>query len=483
MNTQKNTTLGNMAWKFAERISAQLVTFVVSIILARLLDPSVYGTIAMINIFIAFANVFVSDGLGSAIIQKKNVDSLDFSSVLILNFTLSIILYTILFLLAPVISAFYGPEFDILIPVLRVLGVKVVLASINSLQHAYIARHMMFRKFFWATLIGTVLSAIVGIWMAYHGFGIWALVAQYLTNSTVDTIILQISINKFPKLRFSFNRVRALLGFGLGSLGSSLLITSYTKVRELIIGKIYSASDLAYYNRAAQFPEIFVTNINTSISAVLFPRLSQLQDDRRKTKELMRSFIKLSTYALTPLLVGLAAVAKPLVLTLLTEKWSPCIFLLQILCLNHVFRPMHTANIQGIRALGRSDIVFKLEFIKKIVEIVSLLIVMRISVEAIAINMLVMSMLFTFVNAYPVRKLLCYSWFEQLKDILPTFIISACMFGVVALIGLVDINLFLKLIIQIIAGIITYVGISLISKNQEFAFIFRLIKTKLRKIN
>lgn len=473
----KNGTLSNLLWKFAERMSAQIVTFVVSVVLARLLDPSDYGAIAMVNVFIAIANVFVSDGLGSALIQKKNADSLDFSSVLYFNIGLSIVLYVVLFFCAPFISVFYGEGYEILTPVLRVLGLKLILASINSVQQAYVSRNMIFRKFFWATFVGTVLSAVVGIVMAYQGFGIWALVGQYLTNSTVDTIVLGISLKKKPLLRFSFERVKTLAKYGIHILGTGLLIESYTNIRNLIVGKIYSSDSLAYYNKGDQFPSLFVTNINSSISAVIFPRLSQEQDNPDKVKELMRSFIRLSMFIMSPLLIGLAGIAKPLVTVLLTEKWLPCVFFLQVFCLNHLLRPVHTANIQATKAIGRSDITLKVEFIKKTVEIVSLLLVMRMSVEAIAINMVLMSFLFVAVNAYPNQKLIGYSIGEQIKDMLPSLLMSGIMFGCISLIGLLDISNIGKLFLQITMGFSVYLLISIVTNNREYHYCINLLKT------
>ena len=276
--------LSNLSWKFAERITAQAVTLVVSIVLARLLDPSHYGIISLVMIYIAIANVFVSDGFGSALIQKKDADSLAFSSVLYSNFVFSILLYMLLFFSAPYISLFYGNEYELLTPVLRVLGLRLILSSINSVQQAYVSKHMIFKKFFWATLFGTLLSAAVGISMACLGFGVWALVAQYMTNTTVDTIVLAVSLKKKPKAMFSWSRLRKLIPFGSRILATNLLIQGYQELRALIIGKVYSSSDLAYYDKGKQFPSIIITNINTSIAAVLFPKMSSQQDDIQKVK-------------------------------------------------------------------------------------------------------------------------------------------------------------------------------------------------------
>ena len=469
-------TLNNMIWKF--------VTLVVSIILARILDPSSYGAIAIVNIFISLANVFVSDGLGSALIQRKKVDTLDYSSVLYFNIMVSAGLYLVLYFIAPFISSFYGSGYEILTPVLRVMGIKLILAAINSVQQAYVSRNMIFKKFFWATLIGTVVSGIVGVWMAYAGYGIWALVGQYLTNSTVDTIVLGISLRKRPAFVFSFARVKSFIKFGSGILATGLLTTLYTKIRALLIGKIYSSADLAYYERASKFPDIFVTNINSSISAVIFPRLSQEQDNKQRIKELMRQFVRLSSYLLIPLLIGLAAVSNSLVKILLTDKWLPCVFLLQMLCLNHIFRPLHTANIQALKAIGRSDITFRLEVIKKTIEIVTLIAVMRISVEAIVINMVIMSAIFTAVNAYPVNKYIGYSYKEQITDILPTIVLSGLMFLSVILFGMLEINIYLKLVCQILIGISTFIGLSIATKNKELKVVIDMIGHKRKgKVN
>ena len=231
----KNKVIANMAWKFAERITAQFVTAIVSIILARILSPTHYGLVAIVEIFITFANVFVSDGFGSALIQKKDADSLDFCSVLYFNISFSVLLYIMLYLIAPFISRFYGAGYEEITPVLRVLGLRLILSAINSVQQAYVSKHMIFRKFFWATLLGTVCSAVVGITMAYKGYGVWALVFQYLTNTTVDTFVLNRSLKLKPKLMFSFVRLKGMLKYGSGILLAKLLITGYQELRALML--------------------------------------------------------------------------------------------------------------------------------------------------------------------------------------------------------------------------------------------------------
>lgn len=475
---RKNDLLNNFSWKFAERIAAQSVTVIVSIILARMLTPKDYGIIAIVTIFITFANVFVSDGFGSALIQRKEIDALDYSSVLYFNFAFSIVLYAILFFCAPLIALFYGEGYEILTPVFRVLGVRIIVSAVNSVQQAYVSRKMIFKKFFWSTLIGTILSAIVGIVMAYNDFGVWALVGQYLTNTTVGTVALALSLRKKPILAFSFKRLKGMVGYGSKILGTSLLITGYQEIRALIIGKVYSSEDLAYYDKGRQFPNLVVTNINTSIGAVLFPKMAQDQDDKTRIREITRKSIRFSSYLMCPLMLGLAAVAEPFVKIVLTEKWLPCVTLLQIFCVVYFFQPIHTANMQAIKAIGRSDIYLKLEIIKKIIELVVLLIVMWISVGAIVVSMAILTMAFTFVNAYPNKKLLNYSFRQQMADILPSVCMSLIMATIVYFFGRIPLNAYISFGIQIILGITMYLVLSLITKNSELKYLISLIKRK-----
>lgn len=473
--------LSNLVWKFAERITAQLITMIVSVVLARLLDPSHYGSIALVTIFITIANVFVSDSFGNALIQKKNADSLDFSSVLYFNIVLSVILYVILFITAPLISDFYGTGYEILTPVIRVLGLRLILSAINSVQQAYISREMIFKKFFWATLFGTVLSGVVGIAMAYKGFGVWALVAQYLTNTTVDTIVLQIVLRKWPIRAFSWERLKGLVNYGYKVLLTSLMITGYQEVRALIIGKLYSSEELAYYDKGKQFPNLVVTNINTSIGAVLFPKMSQIQDEKQKVKAITRLSVQYSSYIMTPMMLGLAAIASNFVTILLSDKWIPCVPLLQMFCFFYVFQPIQTANTQATKALGRSDLTLKLEIFRDIIQLVVLVIVMWISVEAIVLSMATMSFFFVFVNGYPNIKLINYSLKEQISDFILPLMMSIVMMIVVMFIGLLKINPIVLILIQCVVGLGIYISLSIITKNSVFWGLISIIKSKFLK--
>jgi len=474
-----NSVLMNLIWKFAERISAQLVTFIVSIVLARLLTPSHYGAIAIVNIFIALANVFVVSGFGNSLIQKKDADDLDFSSVFHFNIMMSIVMYAIVFLCAPLIADFYS--MPVLTPVLRVMGIRLIVAGVNSVQHAYVARHMLFKRFFWSTLGGTLASGVVGIIMAYRGWGIWALAAQYMVNTTVDTIVLWFTVNWRPKLLFSFKRLGFMFSYGWKLLVSALLETGYNELRSLVIGRMYTPSDLAHYNKGKSFPNLFVTNINSSIQSVLFPAMSNCQDEREKVKSMCRRSIRISSYIMLPLMVGLAFVAKPFVIFLLTEKWLPCVPYLQIACFTMAFMPIHTANLQAIKAIGRSDIFLKLEIAKKGIGIVVLILVAPYGVMAIASSLMVTTVIASILNAFPNKKLIDYGYFQQIKDLFNGIIPLCAMAVTVWLLGRINISPLALILLQTICGMIVYFGVSFITKNESFNYIFSLLKGKFKQ--
>lgn len=472
------STLTNLVWKFGERLSSQLVSFVVSIIIARILDPSDYGLVSMTMVFISLSNVLVDGGFSSALIQKKNADKLDFSTVFWFSVVFAISIYVILYISAPYIASFYGKQYYQLTDILRVLGIQVVIYSINSVQAAYISRKMMFKNFFWATLIGTIMSAVVGTYMAYNGYGVWSIVGQQLTASMTNTLTLYFITRKLPDLEFSFARLKSMFSYGAKLLSANVLTTFFLDMRTFIIGKMYSAAELSYFDRGKQYPNLVAGNINTSIGTVLFPKMSQQQDDPVTIKATTRKSIRFSAYVMCPLMLGLAAVAEPLVRLLLTEKWLPCVPFLQLFCIIYLFQPIHTANMQAIKALGHSDIYLKLELIKKTIEIVMLLIVMWISVEAIAINMAVLTTLFTLVNSHPNIKLLNYSLKEQFQDILPaigmSLVVFACTYSIIYL----PISDPIMLFVQFIVGALVYITLSKMTKIPEYIYICSLIRSK-----
>lgn len=466
--------LGNLFWRFLERTGAQLVTFVVSIVLARILDPDVYGTIALVTVFTTILQVFVDSGLGTALIQKKETDDIDFSTVFYTNTAFCLFLYLLVFLCAPLIADFYND--DLLTLVIRVMSLIIVISGVKNVQQAYVSRNMLFKKFFFATLGGTIGAAVVGIAMAVMGFGVWALVTQMLFNAFVDTVILWITVKWRPKKAFSFSRLKVLFSFGWKMLVSALLDTGYNELRQLLVGKIYTSSNLAFYNRGDQFPKFITKNINASIDSVLLPTMAKAQDDKSRVKAMTQRAIKTSTYIMMPMMTGLAVCAEPLVRLILTEKWLPCVFFLRVFCVSYAFWPIHTANLNAIKALGRSDMFLKLEIIKKTVGLVLLFATVFISVEALAVSLLLSSVLSQLINSYPNKKLLGYSYSDQIKDILPNIGLSVAMGAVVYAIQFIGLNDILTLMIQVVSGIVVYIALSKIFKADSFVYLIKYFK-------
>lgn len=474
----KKIIFSNLLWRFAERFGAKFVEFIVSIVLARILSPDDYGLIALVTVLITLLNVFVDSGMASALIQKKDADDWDFSTVFYFNVTLCIALYAIMYLVAPLIAEFYNDA--TLVPIIRVLSLTIVISGLKNVQQAYVSKNMLFKRFFFATLGGTLAAAILGIGMAYMGCGVWALVAQQIVNVAIDTLILWFTVKWRPKRLFSFLRLKGLLNYGWKLLVSGLINTTYENLRSLVIGKRYTASDLAYYNQGHKFPSFIVTNINSSIDSVLLPALSSVQDDRKRVKEMTRRAIKTSTYIMAPLMMGLAFTADNVVRLVLTEKWLPCVLFLRIFCITFMFYPIHTANLNAINALGRSDLFLKLEIWKKSVGIIALLITMNISVEAMAYSSLFISLCSQIINTWPNRKLLKYSYIEQLKDILPSILLAIAMGVCVTVIFPSGWPPVLALGIQAAVGAGIYIAGSIVFKLDSFQYLWGIIKPILK---
>lgn len=476
---KKTKVISGLFWKFAERIGAQGVNLIVSIILARILSPNDYGIIALTSIFITISNVFVERGFQTALIQKKDADNLDFSSAFYCNIIISIIMYIIIFFSAPIIANFYNNTE--LVAILRVLGIGVLVSGVKSIQQSYVAKNMMFKKFFVSTLVGTIISAIVGILMAYNGYGVWSLVAQQLTNLIIDTIILWITVKWRPLLKFSIQRVKSLFEFGWRMLCSGIIDSIYNELYGLTIGKVYNTTQLAYYNKANQIPKLLMTNIDGSISTVILPVLVDEQDNKERMKNMVKRAIKTSAFLLFPIMFGLAAVSETLVIILLTEKWLPSVSLMQLLCFSYAIWPIHSINLQAISAMGRSDIFLKLEIIKKVVGIIGLIISIPMGVNAMVAIQLVTSVISAFINAYPNKKLINYSFMEQIKDIAPYLFISLFMYFVVSILDFLVVNYVLKMVIQVLVGAVTYIGVQFILHTEEFVYFLNGLKEKVKE--
>lgn len=472
----KSKVFYSLIWKFLERGGTQGIQFVLQLFLARLLTPKDYGTIALITIFINIAKVFIESGFNTALIQQKEIDEEDISSVFYTSLVVSIVMYMVLYFIAPIIANFYRiQELKIIV---RVLSLTLIIGVFNSIQGAIVSRRLEFKNFFFSNLGAIIISGTIGVILAYRGFGVWTLVYQQIISQIVTFIILYSTVRWRPKLLFSINKVKKLFSYGSKLLCSSLIETIYKNLIGLIVGRTYSSTMLAYYNRGETFPNLIVGNINGSIQAVIFPVLASVQSDRKKVKELTRRAITISSFIVFPAMLGLMAISEPMIKLILTDKWLLCVPYLRVFCLSYALWPIHTANLQAINAVGRSDIFLKLEIVKKIVGISILLITSRYSPYIMALGVTFSSIIGSFINAYPNKKLLNYSYLEQMKDILPSLVLSVIMGGIVYSIILLEISGLAIIIIQVILGIIIYILLSYVFRLECFIYLLKIIKNR-----
>ena len=344
--TTKSKVFSGVIWTVLERFSASGISFIVSIVLARVLMPDDYGLVAMVMIFIVLADVFINSGFNTALIQKRDADELDFSTVFWCSMAISLVIYAALFLCAPAVAAFYGQP--ALVTLLQVFALRIPLAVPNSIQHAYVSRNMIFKKFFFSTLISTVVSGAVGIAMALAGFGPYALIGQYFTKTIFDTVVLAFIVDWRPRLRFSWERARGLMGYGSAVLLADLSGQFFDQLRGLIIGKFYTSADLAFYNRGQQFPQFVSSNISAAVMTVLFPAIANEAGDMGRVRAMTRRALKTMAYVFFPLMIGLACVAGPLVDVLLTSKWEGSVFFLQVLSISTAVSLWGSVSIQSL---------------------------------------------------------------------------------------------------------------------------------------
>lgn len=456
---------------YLENISVQLVNFVISIILARLLEPSHYGTVALLMVFISLANVFVTSGISSALIQKKDADELDYSTMFWFNLMVALVLYGILFFSAPAIGRYYNN--DELSLVLRILALSIPLSAFNCIQQAYVSSHMVFKKSFISHSGGVLLSGVVGVILAYCGYGVWALVAQRILQVAFNTILLKLVIKWTPKRMFSINRLKPLFSFGWKMMATGFMFTGYHELRSLIIGKRYSAADLGYYDRGYSFPKLVASNVDSSITRVLFPALSNEQNDKQRLAEKTRRAGKTSAYIMTPILWGMAIVSHPLVLLLLGEKWLPCVPYLQIMCLVWWLQPTQTCSAQAIKAIGRSDLYLYIEIISKAIGLglLAYAVLVKDSVFAIAIMFLVGQALAVIIYGGVSAKFIGYKMRHQFVDLLIPALLSLAMCAYAYLISRLITNNLVCLLVQIAGGALIYLGLSILTNNDSFKYI------------
>lgn len=469
MNKLKDRMISATFWKMAERLLSQGVSFVVSLVLARILSPDNYGIVAVILVFINIADVLISSGFSASLIQKKNVSEVDFSTAFYCNLLLSGLLYVILFAFAPLISSLY--QMPALTTYIRVFALRLPISSFQSIQVAYVSRKLLFKKFFFSTSGGTILSGILGIVLAVHGFGVWSLIFQYLSMTIVDTLILFCTIRWRPILCFSLHAAKQLFSYGGKVMATDLSGTIFNNLGNFIIGLRYTTSDLAYYNKGNQLPSMLRSNIYTTLISVLFPGMSQVGDNKKIINLFISRSIRLLSYVLFPVMIGLFIAAKPVTSILFSEKWFPIIPYMRIGCIEMLLSISGTICLQAIKAMGYSSLMFKMEFIKKPIYIISILAAIPFGVFAVALVIPINTLLELIINGIAISKITKYSLYQQLIDCIPAFLLTLGMSAVILPLSLLPLNQYMIFILQIILGLSVYFTLSHLTKNESFKLI------------
>lgn len=447
------------------------------IIMARMLTPADYGLVGMLAIFIAVSQSLVDSGFSQALIRKLDRSEIDNSTVFYFNIVVGVTLYLILFFIAPPISRFYDEP--ILTPITRAIGLSVVLNSLAVVQRALLTVNLDFKTQAKASLVGAVVSGVIGIGMAYSGFGVWAIVWQQLSNLAVVTLLLWVLSRWKPIWAYSWASFMELFNFGSKLLASGLLDTVFRNLNMIIIGKFFSASDLGYYTRAHQFTDFASSNITGIFQRVTYPVLSTIQNDDARLASVYRRLLRTSAFIIFPLMTGLAAVAKPMVLSLLTEEWLFSAGLIQILCFSQMWYPVHSINLNLLQVKGRSDLFLKLEIVKKAIITVTLCITVPMGLIPMCVAAIVTSIIALVINTHYTGKLIHLGFLRQMKDLFPTLILSLVMGGVVYLtVSYISFSSWIALMIGVAEGIIIYFGISKILRFSEFSELLSLVKSK-----
>ncbi|MBR1400651.1 MAG: lipopolysaccharide biosynthesis protein [Prevotella sp.] len=475
----KQKTISGLFWQFCQKGVGQIISFAISVVLARLLMPEEFGVVALAGMFTVLTGIFIDCGMGTALIQKKDADDLDYCTLFWTQTVFAIIVYLIVYLLAPWFSLlFHSPK---LTAVVRILGLGMILGTIGGIQSVIVTRRMDFKVYFYRTMIASILSGVIGIYLAYSGWGVWALVAQNLLSTIIGTITVFWQVRWLPRFIFSFERFKSLIGIGSKFMASGLIGTAFGQLKGYLVGLKYAPTDLAFYNRGEGVPQIFTRNIDSSINAVLFPVFAKLQDDKKAVKNAVRRSIKTSSYLIFPMLLGLAAIADHLVIVLYTEKWEACIPFMQVFCVSECFSIMNTANLQVLRGIGEVNTLLKLELYKKPILVTILGVTMYISPLAIAIGMCIYGIYTMVVNAFPNRKFINYHIKEQLKDVSSNAALAVGMFACVYIIGRLNTNPYLLITIQVVMGVLIYCGLSELLQLDSWQYVKETAKTFFRK--
>ena len=478
MNNKK--VFSGIGWSFAERISAQLVSLIVSIILARILAPEDYGILAIVNVFVAIGDALVAGGFGIALVQKKNSDDTDFNSICWVSVFVSVLLYAVLFICAPLISDFYVNNDLTLIA--RVLGIRLVFSAVNSIQQAYIQKKLLFMKSCIIGTFGAIVSGIIGIVLALTGAGVWALIAQNMMSVIISTAMLYFFIEWKPRLQCSMSSIKEMWGYGSRVFLAKTVDTLKDNIRTLVVGKVFSSADLAYYNQGKRFPQLLVNDIVNSVGKVLLPVFSEQQDDLNKNTDFMRLSIRVSSFILLPLIFGMVGIADNFILLFLTEKWMPCVPYLRILSLVYVTRSVNTILKNALLAIGKSEVNLFHEVVTSVLTVALIILAAFYfrSIPLIAWSYVLISLLGTCIFSYFTVKNFPYKVSEILRDYLPSLTLSGIMCVVVFFVGKIPLATIFVLLLQIIVGIVIYIVGAWLFKMDELVYILQYMKKKIR---
>ncbi len=477
-NIEKKTAQG-VFFKLIERTSVQVVSLFISIVLARLLLPEAYGKIAMANIFIEVCNVFVNYGFGTAVIHKKNVTEKDLSTCFWSSLVIAAILYIAVYFGAPIMADYYA--MPVLTPLIRVMGIQIFLTSINSVQIALVSRQFRYKQLMIITLISSVVSGAVGIFMAYKGFDVWSLAAQSTVNVLILTLLLAVKLKWLPKLNFSFAAVKEQFVYSWKLLVVGLVDCVYAESRNLIIAKKYSSADLAYYNKATQFPKLISNTVNQTVISVLFPSMSMLQDDNQRIKQMVKKSLSVLTFVIFPVLLGLCAVSDTFVEVLLTEKWLDCVPYLRILCVAYMIAPMQSVYKQSFKAMDKNKILLITNLAEKLIGLILLVCVYSRGVSAIAVSFVayhIAGLLFYMIVSC---KMLEYKISEQLRDILANLIPALIMAAAVFMCSELFKNIYISLCCRLTVGVAVYLLVCIALKNNNLKTILQMLFKILNK--
>lgn len=480
MHMNKKTIISSLIYKTLERFCVKGLGLVISIVLARLLVPEVFGQVAVLTVFVNLSQVITESGFTTALIQRQDVTDQDYSSVFWINMALAGICIAVIQLITPLVCDHYGMAIGL---PLRIYSFILFVNAFNSLQIARLQKQMRFRQMMICTLIATIVSGIIGIVLAHMGAGMWALIVYHMSASVVTCISMVYAEKWYPKFVFSLHRIKLLFGFGWKMLVSALLCSLYSDIRSLIIGKKYSNHDLGYYNRGQQFPQVISNSLDSAIQSVMFPTLASAQDQAAQMKQMLRRAVMMGTYIIVPTMFGLAAVAEPFVQLLLTEKWLPCVPYMQWICLGEATVPILSSNLIAIKARGRSDVYMRLEIVRRIVMLGILMTSVFAfgTVEAIAAGFGLGYWLDTFIVSVVMKRLFDYGPVQQTRDVWKTLLASGIMFIVVNGMNEFLASTAILLCIQMLAGVCIYLALGFGFKNETQKLLLHIMKKRFQK--